>query len=79
MGKTWKNPEDHYKVREFQKSTNSLIREAKQAYYENLGDKLSNPQTGQKIFWSAIKRLTNKKKHTNIPPIVDNNIYIKCL
>ena len=74
--KRGKNHDDHYKVREVQNSTNSLIREAKQTYYEKLGNKLSNPQTGQKNFWSAFKRVTNKKKHTNIPPILDNNICV---
>ena len=61
-----RNPDDHDKVREVQNSTNSLIREAKQTYYEKLGDKLSNPQTGQKIFWSAFKSVTNKKS-TQMP------------
>ena len=26
----------------------------------------------QKMFWTAVKRITNKKKLTNIPPIFDN-------
>ena len=67
---------DHDKVREVQNSTNSLIRQAKQTYYVKLSNILSNPQTGQKNFWSAFKRVTIKKKHTNIPPIVDNNISV---
>ena len=28
------------------------------------------------MFWTAFKRITNKKKLTNIPPIFDNNTYI---
>ena len=63
-------------VREVQNITNKLIKEAKQLYYKKLGEKLSDPQTGQKNFWNAFKRITNKKKHTNIPPIIDNNKYI---
>ena len=43
-----KNSDDQDKVCEVQNSTNLLIREAKQAYYEKLGNKLSNLQTGQK-------------------------------
>ena len=74
--KRGRNHNDHDNVREVQNSTNKLIREAKQIYYEQLGNKLSDPQTGQKNFWSAFKRVTNKKKHTNIPPIINNNIYV---
>ena len=74
--KRGRNVSDHAHVREIQNSTNKLIREAKRSYFENLGHKLSNPQTGPKNFWTAFKRITNKKKLTNIPPIFDNNTYI---
>ena len=77
MGKAWKKKvNDLDDVREVQKITNKLIKEAKQLYYNKLGEKLTDPQTGKKKFWSAISRLTNNKKHTNIPPIIDNNKYI---
>ena len=56
--------------------TNKLIREAKRSYYEKLGNKLSDPKTGQKNFWTAFKRTTNKKKQTNIPPIFDNDMFV---
>ena len=56
--------------------TTKLIREAKRSYYEKLGNKLSDPQTGQKKFWTAFKRISNKKKIMNIPPIFDNNMYV---
>ena len=76
MGYAWEKPNDHNKVRVVQNSTNKLIREAKRSYFDKLGDKLSDPQTGQKHFWTAFKRITNKKKLTNIPPIFDNNVYV---
>ena len=60
MDKTWKNHNDHDMIREVKNSTNKLIREAKQTYYEQLGNKLSDPQTGHKNFWSAFKRIINK-------------------
>ena len=41
-----------------------------------MGDKLSDPRTEQKNFWTAFKIITNKKKLTNIPSISDNNIYV---
>ena len=67
---------DHNKVREVQNATNKLIKEAKLAYYTNLGAKLSDTKIGQKHFWTAYKKIANKKKNTNIPPIIDNGIYI---
>ena len=57
-------------------STNKFIKEAKLAYYTNLGIKLSDPETGQKHFWTAYKRIANKKRNTNIPPIIDDDIFI---
>ena len=74
--KRGRKPIDHDKVREVQNLTNKLIHDAKQSYYEKLGNKLSDPQTGHKNFWTAFKRITNKKKLTNIPPIFDNNTYV---
>ena len=59
--KRGKKHDDHDKVREVQNSTNSRIRQAKQAHYVKLGNILSNPQTGHKNFWPAFKRVTNKK------------------
>ena len=43
---------------------------------DTLGTKLSDPSIGHKNFWTAFKRITNKKKLTNIPPIFDNNTYV---
>ena len=74
--KRGRKPEDHDKVREVQNSTNKMIRETKSSYYEKLGDTISDPRTGQKHFWTAFKRITNKKKTTNIPPIIDNKLFV---
>ena len=62
--------DDHDKVPEVQNSTNSLIRQAKQTYYVKLGNILSNPQTGQKNFWPAFKRMTNKKNILIFRPLL---------
>ena len=70
-----RKPEGRPKVVEVQKVTNEFIREAKNTYHEKLGNLLSDPSTGQKHFWSAFKKLSNKKKTTNIPPIIEN-VYI---
>ena len=74
--KRGRNENDHNNVREVQNTTNRLIREAKQVHYKKLGEKLSDPLTGSKHFWNASIRMTNKRNHTKIPPIVDNNTYV---
>ena len=74
--KRGRRPEDRAKVTEVQNKTNKLIKEAKNSYYEKLGTLLSNYSTGEKHFWNAFKKLSNKKKTTNIPPIIENNAYV---
>ena len=74
--KRGRNEQEHDNVREVQIKTNKLIKQAKQAYYTKLGDELSDPKTGPKNFWMASKNVVNKKKYTNIPPIIENNNYI---
>ena len=46
--------EEYENVREVQNKTIKLIKQAKKPYYTQLGDKLSDPKTGLKIFWTAI-------------------------
>ena len=70
-----RNPVTQDKVRQVQNETNKIIKEAKQVY-TNLGVKLSDSKIGHKNFWSAYKKLTNKKKNTNIPPIIENGTFI---
>ena len=74
--KLGRNANDHGNVREIQNSTNKRIRDSQRSYFEKLGHNLSDPQIGQKNFWTAFKRLSNKKKLTNIPPIFHNNIFV---
>ena len=46
--------------------------QAKQRYYSNLGDKLSDPSTGEQ---TAFKRIAKIKKYTNVPPLNENDMY----
>ena len=71
-----RNPLDHEHVRKVQNDTNKLIKAAKLSYYSHLGGKLCDPSTGQKHFWTAYKKLANQKKNTNIPPIINDGVYI---
>ena len=78
--KRWKSrgrPEDgRASVQKVQVETNSAIEQAKQSYIKDLSDKLSNPKSSNNIFWSAFKRLLNNKKLTNIPPLLENNLFV---
>jgi len=67
----------HYaRVKQHQEKAKKAIVDAKSRFVENLSKKICNPSTGQKTFWSAYKRLSNKKKITNIPPLFENGKYI---
>ena len=68
--------EERPKVIETQNQTSKLIRQAKNSYYEKLGTLLSDSSCGEKHFWNAFKKLSNKKKLTNIPPIIENSVYV---
>ena len=76
----WVNPGrieiDRDRVREIQNITTKLIIKAKKTYFENLGKKLSDTNTGEKSFRTAYRRIVNKKTNTYIPPIFDDNISI---
>jgi len=71
-----KKPSDTLAKNRSQNDLFKLISEAKTKYIENLGKKISDPNTGSKIFWSSYKRLINNKKNTNIPPILADGTFI---
>ena len=54
----------------------TLIKDAKERYIKSLGAKLTNPNTGMKAYWTALKKLLNKDKVPIIPPISENNCYV---
>ena len=60
--KRGRKPEERAQVVETQNQTTKLIKEAKNSYYEKLGNLLSDPSSGEKHFWNAFKKLANKKK-----------------
>ena len=74
--KRGRRPEERAKVIEVQNETSKLITDAKNSYFKKLGNLLSDSSTGEKHFWNAFKKLSNKKKTTNIPPIIENNVYV---
>ena len=68
-------PAEHPRVQLSQSSTNSLVTSAKKFYIDDLSRKLCDPTSGPKAFHTAFKRLANKKKITNISPLVENGVF----
>ena len=53
-----------------------LIENTKSKYYFRISEKLNNPNTSTKCYWSLVKTLLNGKKVLRVPPIYDNNRYV---
>jgi len=53
-----------------------LVLKEKDRYLKRLGSEVSNPMTGQKKYWSALKKLLNKKAFSVIPPILHDGSFI---
>ena len=45
-------------------------------YFSSLGRKHSNPTIGLKAYWSTLNKVIDKKKITNIPPLLENGISV---
>ena len=52
------------------------IENAKNKYFFKISEKLNNPNTSTKCYWSLIKTLLNGKKVLCVPPVHDNNRYV---
>ena len=73
------NNEDVFQSTFFKGLTQELtdeIEREKNQYYENLSNKLNNPLTSQKKYWTLLKTLMNGKKAPLIPPLCINNTFI---
>jgi len=68
--------EEFEKVKSIQRATDKIINKAKSDYVSRLSNTLCDPLSGSKPFWGAYKKLCNKKKSTNIPPIQENGNFI---
>ena len=68
--------EDWEQVRIVRNQTTHLIDDAKKNYFKSLGKNLTDPNTGIKAYWQSIKKCLNKKKFTNIPPLLENDIFV---
>ena len=53
-----------------------LIEDAKHNYFMKIGQTLSNADTGEKTYWSLINKVLNKAKIPEIPPLLENDIFV---
>ena len=65
-------------VKKIQKETDVVISEAKVNYHNSIEEKLCASSSGCNLFWSVINRMIDKKKNCNIPPLLENNVFISC-
>ncbi len=68
--------EDWNLVKETRNRTSKMIIHEKESYYLHLGRKLSDPNQGIKTYWATLNRLINKKKVSNIPPLLENGLFV---
>ena len=54
----------------------SIENAKKNKYFFRISEKLNDPNTSTKCYWSLIKTLLNGKKVPCVPPIYDNNRYV---
>ena len=54
----------------------NMIEDAKQKYLMKIGQTLSNPNTGQGMYWSLMNQILNKVTIPVIPPLLENDIFV---
>ena len=69
-------PAEKARVEATKKEYDTIVTAAKDAHIKRLSAEVSNPRTGQKKYWSALKKLLNKTISTVIPPIMNNNTIV---
>ena len=67
----YSNPTEENKILLTAKSNecSNMIVEAKERYTNKLSEKLDNPSTMPKAYWSILNTFLNNKRIPNIPPI----------
>ena len=71
-----RSPEEWNLVRTIRNRTSRMILHAKESYYLKLGKKFSDPNQGNKAYWATLNRVINKKKVSNIPPLLENGVFV---
>ena len=68
-----KNYDAFLKLQTTSTELSEMISKRKEDYYCALSDKLNDPHTSVKSYWSILKTLYNGKKIPLIPPILISN------
>ena len=71
-----RRPDKWDNVRLIRNDTSKMITTIKDKYFACLGRKLSNPAIGIKTYWSTLNKIVNKKMATNIPPLLENGLFV---
>ena len=69
-------PDEKQQIDDLKSEYTNLVESEKDKYLKRLGNQVSNPKTGQKKYWSALKKLLNKNITSVIPPILQQSIFI---
>ena len=66
---------DKQLLQSLQQHLSKSIENAKHKYVFRISEKLNNPNTSTKCYYSLIKTLLNGKKVPCVPPVYENNRY----
>ena len=69
-------PDEWEYVRSTRNEISKIITDGKENYFACLGRKLSDPSVEIKTYWSTLNKIVNKKKTTNIPPLLENGLFV---
>ena len=69
-------PEDKVRLDNFRNECQESVKPAKLTYLTNMGNRLNNPNTNQKLYWKIINKVMNKCKAPKIPPLRINKQYV---
>ena len=68
--------EDKVRLDAFPSECQQEVERAKLSYLKNLGNKINDPDTSQKIYWKIINNIMNKCRAPKIPPLLVNNRFV---
>ena len=68
--------EDKVRLDAFRSECQQEVERAKLSYLKNLGNKVNDPDTSQKIYWKIINKVMNKCRAPKIPPLLVNNRFV---
>ena len=65
--------EDKVRLDDFRVECQQAVVKAKLSYLTNLGNKVNDPNTSQKIYWKIINKVMNKCRAPKIPPYCEQS------